>query len=478
MEREDSSGGVSGAAAARLCWAATPMAEPTPDDPSVAPVDPPAPRRSAVRRAGGLLGHVATDITPLRVSRDYRMLWSGNLVSTAGRQFTVVALPYQVYLLTRSNLAVGGIGLVQLVPLVALSLAGGAIADRMDRRRLLLITNVLLAGGSALLTVAALLHWDRLWLLYLLAGLIAGVAAVDQPTRSATIPRLVRPEHLASALSLNFGGFQVTLIAGPALAGVVLAHVGLGYAYLIDAVTFAAAIAAVLAISPQPPLHSRREPVLLAVRRGLEFAVRQRVLLGSFLCDIVAMVFGMRRALFPVLATSVYHVGAGGLGLMYMALAVGGVVAALTGGWIGRTRRQGRIVVGAVAVWGLSVVGLGLAPSFAVAMLALAVGGAADAYSAVSRSTIMQTITPDELRGRLSAVYSMVVVGGPNLGDIEAGSVASAFSPAASIVSGGVLCVVGIGALVLATPQLLAYRARYFTEARPAEGDAGTAGSA
>ncbi len=381
----------------------------------------PHPSRSG--RLRRLLAVVATDVTPLRVARDYRLLWSGMTISTIGRQITVVALPYQVFLLTRSSLAVGAIGLVQLVPLVVLSLMGGAIADQFDRRRLLVITNSCLAGCSALLTVGAFLHWQSVAFLYVIAGLSAAFAAVDGPARSAIIPNLVRPEHLASALALNFGGFQT----------------------------------------------GTREPVLRSVRFGLAYTARQPVLLGSFAADLVAMIFGMRRALYPVLATTVYNAGPVGLGLLSSAPGVGGLLAALASGWVGRSRALGRIVVIVVGVWGLSVIGLGLAPALWVALLALAVGGAADAFSAVARSTIMQTITPDNLRGRISAVYMMVVVGGPSLGDIEAGAVASAFSPEISIVSGGVMCLVGLGLVALRAPQLVRFRARYFTEARQPE---------
>ena len=412
---------------------------------------------------------IATDITPLRTVRAYRLLWSGNLVSTVGRQITVVALPYQVFLMTRSSLAVGAIGLVQLVPLVVLSLAGGAISDMVDRRRLLLLTNTCLAGCSTVLTVGAFLHWHTVAYLYATAAAIAAFSAVDQPARSATIPNLVPVEHLASALALNFAAFQTSLLAGPALGGVIIAGIGIGPAYLVDVLTFAAAIAAVAAIPPQPPRGAQREPVLQSIRHGLDYVVRQRVLLGSFAADIVAMVFGMRRALFPVLATSVYNAGAVGLGLLSSAPAIGAVAAALSSGWVGRTRAQGRVVVTVVAVWGISVVWLGLAGSLWMAMLALAVGGAADAFSAVARSTIMQTITPDNMRGRISAVYAMVVVGGPSIGDIEAGGIATAFSPEISIVSGGILCLLGLGGVMLSMPALVRYRARYFTEVREAE---------
>jgi MFS family permease len=412
---------------------------------------------------------VATDVTPLRIARDYRLLWGGNLVSTAGRQVTVVALPYQVFLLTHSSLAVGAVGLVQLVPLVALSLMGGAIADQVDRRRLLVLTNLGMAVCAAVLTAGAFLNWSGVAPLYALAAASAAFSAIDQPARAATIPNLVPREHLASAIALNFAAFTVTLIVGPAIAGIVIGTAGLGVAYLLDFVSFAAAIAAALAIAPQPPHGARREPVLRSIREGLRYTVRQRVILGGFAADIVAMTFGMRRALFPVLAASVYNAGPVGLGLLSSAMGAGAMVAAVSAGWVGRTRALGRVVVYSVAVWGVSVIWLGLAPSLWVALLALAVGGAADTYSAVARTTAMQTITPDHVRGRVSAAYSMVVVGGPSLGDIEAGGVATAFSPAVSIVSGGIACLVGLAVVTVAIPQLMRFRAERFVRVSPAE---------
>lgn len=420
-------------------------------------LDPQPARRGG--RAARLLSAVATDITPLRLSRDYRLIWSGNLVSTAGRQITIVALPYQVFLLTRSSLAVGAIGLVQLVPLVALSLMGGAIADQVDRRKLLVATNCGMAACSLLLSLGAFGHWATLPYLYAVAACSSAFSAVDQPTRSATIPNLVPREHLASAIALNISAFTVTVIVGPAVGGVIVASAGVGTAYLVDVVSFAAVIAAALAIAPQPPQGSRREPVLRSIREGLDYTWHQRIVLGGFAADIVAMAFGMRRALYPVLATSVYKQGAVALGLLSSAMGVGAMVASLTAAWVSRSRMLGRVVVCTVAVWGLTVVALGLAPSLWWALAALAVGGAMDSWSAVARSTAMQMVTPDRLRGRVSAVYSMVVVGGPSLGDIESGSVASAFSPEVSIVSGGLAVLVGIGAVAATNPELWRYRA-------------------
>ena len=405
-----------------------------------------------------MLATVATDLTPLRVSRDYRLLWSGNLVSVVGRQITIVALPYQVFLLTHSSLAVGALGLAQLGPLVALSLMGGAIADQVDRRKLLIATNCGMAACSTLLAVGAFGHWSTVGYLYVVAALSSSFSAVDQPTRSATIPNLVPPLLVPSAIALNISAFTMTVIVGPAVGGVIVATAGVGAAYSVDVLTFAAAIGAAIAISAQPPRGGQREPVLRSIREGLVYTWRQRIVLGGFAADIVAMVFGMRRALYPVLATSVYKSGPVALGLLSSSMGLGAMLAALSSGWVSHSRRQGRVVVVTVVVWGISVIGLGLAPSLWVALLALGVGGAADSWSAVVRSTVMQTVTPDRLRGRVSAVFSMVVVGGPSLGDIEAGAVASAFSPAVSIVSGGVAVLLGVGLVALTNPELWRYR--------------------
>jgi MFS family permease len=419
-------------------------------------LDPQPSRRGG--RALRVLSSVATDVTPLRLSRDYRLLWSGNLVSVAGRQITIVALPYQMFLLTHSSLAVGAIGLVQLVPLVVLSLIGGAVADQFDRRRLLIANNCGMAVCSTLLCAGAFAHWSSAGYLYAVAAASSAFSAMDQPTRAATIPNLVPPEHLASAIALNISAFTLTVIIGPAIGGMIVATAGVGTAYLVDAVTFAAAIGAAVAISPQPPHGATREPVLRSIREGLTYTWRQRVVLGGFAADMVAMVCGMRRALFPVLATTVYNSGALGVGLLTSAIGVGAMLAALTSAWVSRARRQGRVVVLTVAGWGLSVIGLGLARSMWVACAALAIGGAADAWSAVARSTAMQTVTPDRLRGRVSAVFSMVVVGGPSLGDIEAGAVASAFTPGVAIISGGIAVLAGVAVVAVTMPELWRYR--------------------
>lgn len=399
----------------------------------------------------------AVDLGPLRRSRDFRLVWAGQLVSAAGRQFTVVALPYQVYGLTRSAFAVGALGLVQLVPLLGASLVGGSIADRVDRRRLLLAVNLVLAACSAALALAAP-HGPPLAFVYAMAALIAAFAAVEQPTRSAMVPNLVPRHQLGAALALMFGTFQVSLVAGPALAGVTIAGIGLGAAYWVDAVTFGAAIAGVWLVRPQPPAPRAADSTLRAIAGGLDHVRRQPVILGSFVADIDAMVFGSPTALFPVLAATTFGVGASGLGLLYSAPGVGAVAALVCAGPVSRAARKGRIVVLSIVAWGVAITLFGLTSRLWLALVLLAVAGGADAWSAVCRSTIMQERTPDHLRGRLSAIYSMVVVGGPRLGDLESGGVASLTTPAISVTSGGLLTLAGLAGVVAAFPQL--WRAR------------------
>jgi MFS family permease len=417
------------------------------------------------------LRRLAVDTGALRESVPFRRLWVGHLVSLAGRQITVVAVPFQVYSLTGSPLAVGAIGLVQAICLIGASLGAGAITDRLDRRSILLVTQLSLASCSGLLALGALAGHPPLVALYALVGVAAAVAAVDSPTRTAIIPNLVPAERLAGAFSLNIAMFQTTLVAGPALGGLVIARFGLPVAYLVDVGTFAAALVAVALLPPQPIMATLREAPIAAIRRGLAFARGQPVILGGFAMDLAAMVFGMPRAVFPVLAATTFHTGAAGLGLLYAAPGAGAVVAALTTGWISRAPRLGRVIVVAIAVWGVAIIGFGFAPVLWVALTLLALAGAADSISAVCRTTIMQSIAPDDLRGRLTAVYFMVVVGGPYIGDLEAGAVAGAFSAQVSVVSGGVLSIAGLAAAALAFPAVWAYRSR-LGGSRPPAGEA------
>lgn len=396
------------------------------------------------------------------------------MVSLVGRQITVVAVPYQVYLLTRSAVMVGLLGLAQAVPLITVSLVGGGIADRVDRRRLLLVTQALLGACSLTLLIGALGHPPVIFV-FIVVAVAAAIAALDSPTRTAIVPNIVSPARLTGALSINIAMFQATLVAGPALGGIVIARLGLAGAYLVDVASFAAALLAVWLLPPQPPQSTTRDSPMIALRRGWSFIRRQRVILGGYAMDLSAMIFGLPRAVFPVLAATTFATNAQGLGLLYAAPGAGAVIAALCSGAISRSRRLGRVVVISIAFWGLSIIAFGFASALWVGLLLLAFAGAADSLSAVCRNTIMQTLTPDELRGRLTATYFMVVVGGPFLGDLEAGVVAGVASPRASVVSGGVLCILGLVLAAVAFPQVWRHRAAP-TAALPAVADDGAAG--
>jgi MFS family permease len=410
-----------------------------------------------------LLSRLAPDLSSLRASRDLRLLVLGNLVSGLGTQAALVALPYQLYIETRSAFLTGLLGAVELVPLMTMALLGGALADRHDRRRLLLLDQVGLVACAAALAVLAFAGDPPVWALYVLGGLLAGFGAVQNVTRSAIVPNLVAPERLRSALALNYGLQSLTLVLGPGLGGLLIGALGVGAAYTADAVSCLAIVGAVWAMAPQPPIGpddgEDHEPVLRAIGDGLRFVRGNNALLGSFAIDLLAMTFGMPRALFAVLSVSVYHAGAAGTGLLYAAVAAGATVAALTTGWLSHARRLGLIVIWSVVAWGAAIALAGLAGSLWLAAALLAIAGAADSVSAVCRSTINQTVTPDHMRGRMSSVFSLVVTSGPRLGDIEAGSVAALTSPRFSVVSGGLACVVGVGLVLVAFPALLRYDA-------------------
>jgi MFS family permease len=413
-----------------------------------------------VRRplAGRAFRTLAVDARSLRDSRPFRRLWVGQLISLVGRQITLVAVPFQVYSLTRSALDVGLLGIVQAVPLICGSLGGGAIADRFDRRRVLIVTQLGLATCSGLLALGAFIGNPALLEIYAVVALAALVGAVDAPTRTAIIPNLVGVDRLPGALSLNIVLFQTTLVAGPAIGGLVIAHLGLPAAYSVDVVTFSAAFIAVWLLPPQGRSATERERPVEAILRGMSFARRQPVILGGFAMDLAAMIFGLPRAVFPVLAATTFHAGPQGLGLLYAAPGFGAVIAALASGSVARSKRLGRIIVVAIIAWGLAIIAFGFATTIWVALILLAVAGGADSFSAVCRTTIMQRIAPDELRGRLTSLYFMVVTGGPNLGDVETGVVANAFGAEVAIVTGGALCLVGLGAAAIAFPSVWRYR--------------------
>ena len=413
---------------------------------------------------------VAVDVTPLRTSRDFRLLWTGELVSETGSQIALVAIYVQVFALTGSVAAVGLVGLVQLVPLAFAALLGGPVIDAHDRRRLLLIGQCGQAAGSALLLLGALAGHPPLALVYAGAAVVAGFGGFSLSVRSSMTPNLVPNAQLSAALSLNQVMWNTSLIVGPAVGGIVIAHAGFSWAYGIDVATFAATIVACLLMRPQVPsgrpVDEEREAEAGALSRGWQditegfrFLRGRRVLQSTFYVDLIAMIFGMPRALFPVLAMTQFGAGPEIVGVLFSAVSVGALLGALSAGWVSRIRRQGLAVLWAVVVWGLGIVGFGLSgDSLPLAVSCLAVAGAADVVSAVFRSTILQTTVPDNLRGRMSAVHILVVVGGPRVGDVEAGLVAALTTPTIAVLTGGLACIIGVGVLALAVPEFARYR--------------------
>jgi MFS family permease len=401
---------------------------------------------------------LALDLRPLRASRQLRLLLLSQAFVFVGRQFLMVAIPYQAYLLTRSSLVVGLLGLAQLVPLIATSLYAGALVDSRDRRTVLLVAQGIMAASGVVLLLTSIQGPPPLWILYAIAGATGAAFALERPARQSSIPRLVPRSQVAAAMSMQQVVFQFALVAGPIAAGAVLAARGAPCAYAVALGLALLGMAAAVALSPLPPSGAGPRLGLKAPIAGLSYVRRKPLLLSIFAADLDAMVFGMPRALFPALALAHFGVGAAGLGLLYAGPGIGALAGSLLSGWVTRVEYQGRLVLGSIGAWGLAITCFGLLPWFWLAVLLLALAGAADMLSAVFRNTITQLSVPDGFRGRVSSLDSMVVLGGPALGDLEAGAVASVTSVEFSVVSGGLACIAGIVLLGLVFPALRRYR--------------------
>jgi MFS family permease len=437
---------------------------PTPETPScetppVAGDAPPeAPRTPRSGRLGGLARRAAIDTRPLRHVA-YRRLWLGQAVSFTGFQLTSVAISVQVYTLTKSSFWVGMLGPANLIPLIVFGLWGGAVADAMDRRRLLVSASLITWAATLGLLIQALLDVGNVPLIVGLVVVQAVGFAVTSPTRGAVIPRLLPVTLVPAANTLNFTASQVATFIGPMLAGVVIGHGGYALAYGIDAALFTVGLYAAVRLPSMPPLGEETgRPGLRSVVEGLRFLATRPVLMMSFVVDIIAMGVAMPRALFPEVADTRFG-GEEAVGWLVAAIAVGAVIGGLLSGWIGRIRRQGVALIAVIAAWGVAVAAAGLAHGLWLAVLFLAVGGAADLVSAVFRQTILQTYAPDEMRGRLQGVFTVVVAGGPRLGDLRAGAVGAAVGATASWVGGGLACAVLVVLVGLAVPSFRRYTA-------------------
>jgi MFS family permease len=380
------------------------------------------------------------DVSPLR-HRDFRLLFWGQLISMLGSQITYVAVPYQVYSLTHSPLLVGVLGVVELVPVLALSMVGGLIADHGDRRVVVLMTELAFAVLSSLLLVNALLPEPQLLAIYVLAGLQAGLFALQRPSLEALTPRLVARTELTAAGALTALRGTVGMVAGPAVGGTLIVAIGLPATFAADVASFVFSLVALGLMRATPPAVEAERPSVRGVLEGLQFARERPELLGTYIVDIVAMFFGMPQALFPAIAEELG--GPTVLGLLYSAPAVGALLASATSGWTNHVRRHGMAVIVAASVWGLAIIGFGLAPTVYVALPMLALAGAADAVSGIFRQSIWNHAVPDSLRGRLASIEMVSYMSGPALGNTESGLAAAAFGVPFAVVSGGVLCVIG-----------------------------------
>lgn len=402
---------------------------------------------AADRLSGGRIRGLLPDTRPLRLL-NYRRMLLGQAGSVIGTQMTAIAVQQQIFDLTGSSAWVGVASMVALVPLVVFGLLGGAIADTYDRRKLLVITSIGIAVTSVGLWVGALTEAGpvALLLVMILLAVQQGFFAVNSPTRSAILPRIVPTELVGSANALSMTVFSTGVILGPVLGGVLIATVGLPWLYFLDALTLIGVLYSALRLPPIAPAGAGRGRA--RVGAGLGYLRARPLLLMTFVVDIIAMVFGMPRALFPQLAEQTFHGPPGGgaaLGVLNASLAVGSLIGGLTGGWIRRVHRQGVAILAAIAVWAVSITLLGTTSLLALAVIYLAIGGWADLVSAVYRSTILQVATTDEMRGRLQGVFTVVVAGGPRLADLVHGVAASLTSTSVAIVGGGLICLVLTG---------------------------------
>ena len=400
---------------------------------------------------------VLVDIGPLRRYPQFRRLWVGYMVTLMGSQLTTVAVAIEVYRLTGSDIDVGLVSLVQLGPALFGSVVGGAVADAIDRRLILIACQLAMAISSVGLLLNAWARHPALWPIYVCAATTALFNGTDSPTRLAVQANLVPREDFTAANTIRQMLQQVSYIAGPGLAGVLIGAFGLRTVFAIDVATFLWAIAAVASMKPLPPAGGGRRFGVKSIAEGFAYVRGRQVIQGCFIADLNATIFGMPTALFPALAAHHFHGGAKTVGLLYLGTNIGSFTMAFFSGWTARITRQGVAVLVAIGIWGAAIAVFGVANSLALGLVMLAIAGAADVISAVFRNTIIQQLVPDELRGRVSALNIAVINGGPRLGNTEAGLVGGLASTEISVVSGGIACIVGVFAMAKWLPQFRNY---------------------
>ena len=401
------------------------------------------------------------DLTPVRQSPPFRRLLAGSTLSAVGGSMTTFAVALQIYQITRSPFAVGAIGIARMAPALAIGLLGGSLADAVDRRKLVLITTTSLAVVSAGLTAQAFAGLGMVWLPYALVAVQSALGSVNAPARQTFLPQLLPPAQLMAGLALNRISFQLMLIGGPALGGLITAATGsLRASYLADTLSFAAALYGVAGLPAMQPREDKARPGPRAVAAGLGLIARSQVLAGAFLTDLNATVFGLPMALFPAINAERFGGSPSTLGLLTAAIGVGGLVSSVFSGPVGKVSRRGLAMLCSAAVWGAAFAGFALAPALWLALSLLAVAGAADTFTVVFRSAIVQSVTPGRFRGRILAVDYVVGAGGGEVGNLEAGAVGSLTSPTIGALSGGLAAIAGTVVIGLALPAFARYRQR------------------
>jgi MFS family permease len=398
------------------------------------------------------------DLAPWRASRDFRLMWCAGLITTFGNFLTLVAVPLQLKTLTGSTLAVGAVGAVELVPLIVFGLYGGALADAVDRRLLILLSEAALGLLSVLLLANTLLPHPTVWPLYVVAALTSALTGLQRPALDSIVPRIVSHDQLTAAFALNALRWQIGAIAGPSLAGVLIAYAGLAWAYAIDIGTFVVSVALAVGLRPSPASRDADKPSLRSVLEGARYAWSRRELLGTYAVDLTAMFFAFPNAIFPFLADGLRAPWS--LGLMYAAGTVGSLLVSVTSGWSSRVHRHGRVIVLAAAAWGVAMAVAGWVDNVWLVLLLLAVAGGCDMVSAMFRATIWNQTIPDELRGRLAGIELLSYSVGPQLGQVRAGGMAALTDVRTSVWSGGLACVAAVGLLAACLPKLMSYDAR------------------
>jgi MFS family permease len=407
---------------------------------------------------GRFRGH-GIDLTPLKISADFRRLFAGQAISEFGTQITFVAVPFQVYDLTDSTAMLGLLALTEVLPLVVLPIVGGAIADAVERRRFLMIAQ----GATALLSVAlaanAFLPKPQVWVLFAFSFVWAAAYSLYSPAFRAWPARLLTPDLYTSSLALEVLYYQSAALAGPLLAGVLIYAYGVGWVYVLDAASYLAVIFALREMRPSPPTAERLSIGWSSIREGLRFLRGKQVLQGTFYIDLIAMIFGIPVVLYPAFTRDVLGGTPVDLGFLYAAEALGPLLVALISGRAKHVRRQGLVTIIACMCWGLGIIGFGLASTLLFAVLFLMLASASDMVSGLYRDAILKTVTPDEMRGRMEGVSLSVVGTGPSIGNAEAGFLASLTTIRTSIVSGGIACIIGAGVLAIVLPKYRRYDA-------------------